>query len=353
MLGDGRTIVGASYFSGRPVPVGKNTDVGNPARVTSTYNGPAGQGLDFAPGFDLANYTVTSGSFPSANIFYEDGVHSPLTKEMTLSIGRNLGHGFARAMYVRRNTTGLVESFIDDPTAAGKTVVVLNGTNFGTFDNVYYRNTDAAVREYQAMQFEGQYRLQANWSVNGHYTLQIKDNGNYEGEAANQPGIGSPVGDYPELLVESRDYPMGRLDDFQRHKIRVWSNYAANFGRFGGLAVAPVWRYNSALTYSLVANSVPLSAIQRSRNPGSPSLPPPGAHESARRFLHEEIWRTKVRAGSCMRGFGARKCAPVLAQGDFVARKCAPVLAQGDFGARKCAPVLREEILAHESVRRP
>ena len=66
---------------------------------------------------------------------------------------------------------------------------------------------------------------------------------------------------------------MGRLDDFQRHKIRVWSNYAVSFGRFGGLDLTPVWRYNSALTYSLVANSVPLSAIQKARNPGYARIP--------------------------------------------------------------------------------
>ena len=50
----------------------KNTVVGNAGRVTRTYIGPAGQGLDFAPAFDPANYTITSGSFPTANVFFDD-----------------------------------------------------------------------------------------------------------------------------------------------------------------------------------------------------------------------------------------------------------------------------------------
>ena len=66
---------------------------------------------------------------------------------------------------------------------------------------------------------------------------------------------------------------MGRLDDYQQHKVRVWSIYNVDLGRFGALDVTPMWRYNSALTYSLAANSVPLSAVQRARNPGYARLP--------------------------------------------------------------------------------
>lgn len=37
--------------------------------------------------------------------------------------------------------------------------------------------------------------------------------------------------------------------------------------------IAPIYRYNSALTYSLTAASVPLSAYQISRDPGYARLP--------------------------------------------------------------------------------
>jgi hypothetical protein len=189
---------------------------------------------------------------------------------------------------VWRHATGLAESFIDDPTASGKTAVTLpNGTPFGTFDNVYYRNSDDAVRNYQAMELLGNYQLRSNWSAVAQWTVQLKNEGNYEGESANAPGSPSVLGDYPELLVEARNFPMGRLDDYQRHKVRVWSNYMVNMGRFGSVDVTPMWRYNSALTYSLAANSVPLSTVQRARNPGYARLPGSGTNGSQTLFFGE------------------------------------------------------------------
>jgi hypothetical protein len=50
-----------------------------------------------------------------------------------------------------------------------------------------YRNTDEARREYQAMVLQSRYRLTDSWSVNGHYTVQLKNDGNYEGEGTNTP----------------------------------------------------------------------------------------------------------------------------------------------------------------------
>ena len=289
---DGNTVVGGSYahYSGRYTSsiFGRNTPVANAGRVTSVYNGPAGQGYDFAPAYDLTNYSVVSGSFPTANIFLDENLESPLTREFTLSAAQALGaRGAVRAMYVWRRATGLAESFIDNPTASGKTVVSQNGATFGTFDNVYYRNSDAAVRNYQAMELLGNHQLRSNWSAAAQWTLQLKNEGNYEGEAANAPGSPSVLGDYPEMLVETRNFPMGRLDDYQRHKVRAWSTYMVNLGRFGSLDVTPMWRYNSALTYSLAANSVPLSAVQRSRNPGYARLPGSGTNGSQTLFFSE------------------------------------------------------------------
>ena len=50
----------------------------------------------------------------------DDNLESPLTREFTLSAAQTLGsRGAVRAMYVWRKATGLVESFVDDPTAVG------------------------------------------------------------------------------------------------------------------------------------------------------------------------------------------------------------------------------------------
>ena len=289
---DGNTVVGASYahYSGRYTSsiFGRNTPVANSGRVTSVYNGPAGEGYDFAPAYDLSNYTVSSGSFPTANIFLDEHLESPLTKEFTVSAAQTLGsNGAVRAMYVWRTATGLVESFIDNATADGRTTVAQDGTTFGVFDNVYYRNTDLAVRNYQALELLGSYQLRSNWTAAAMWTMQLKNEGNYEGESANAPGSPSVIGDYAEILVEGRNFPMGRLDDYQQHKVRAWSTYVMEMGRFGSLDITPMWRYNSALTYSLAANSVPLSSVQRARNPGYARLPGSGANGSQTLFFGE------------------------------------------------------------------
>ena len=44
--------------------------------------------------------------------------------------------------------------------------------------------------------------------MNGHYTLQLKNDGNYEGEGANQPGATGRIGDYPEIFNAARTSPM-------------------------------------------------------------------------------------------------------------------------------------------------
>jgi hypothetical protein len=136
-----------------------------------------------------------------------------------------------------------------------------------------YRNTDLARRDYQAVDFKSAYRFTPALSVNGQWTVQLENDGNFEGEAANNPAIPSLIGDYPEIYLAERSFPMGRLDDFQRHKVRVWANYSFDLHQFGRLDVAPLYRYNSARTFSLVAASVALTAQQTASNPGYVRLP--------------------------------------------------------------------------------
>jgi hypothetical protein len=108
--------------------------------------------------------------------------------------------------------------------------------------------------------------------LGAHYTMQIKDNGNFAGEAAGQPGIQSPYGDFSEILGPALDrlMPEGRLDSFQRHKLRVFGVYSQPFGRFGSLDLSPIWRVNSGRVYSLTAGMA-VPAVQLARNPGYPT----------------------------------------------------------------------------------
>ena len=116
--------------------------------------------------------------------------------------------------------------------------------------------------------------------------MQLRNHGNFEGEAAEQPGIGSTLGDYPEILVAVANFPEGRLDDFQRHKMRLWTIYNVDLGRFGSLDVAPLWRYNSALTYSLRRRRSAQRDSARAE-PGYARLPGTGTNGSQTLFFGE------------------------------------------------------------------
>jgi Carboxypeptidase regulatory-like domain/TonB-dependent Receptor Plug Domain len=266
--GNGRTVFHATYgwYSGRynDTQVGANSAVGNPALTIGIYDGPGGQGRDFAPGFDPANYQTVFGSFPTANVSMAPGLSSPVTKEFTVSAGTQLGkRGSTQVTYVQRHMGDFIEDFID--IANGTTDVVQNGTDFGTFTNIQFRNSSVPKRDYQAMVFQADYRLKPNWQVAGNYTLQIKNDGNFTGEAQNQPGTSSAYGDFPVAglpTIYTRGFPDGHLYDFQRSKLRAWTIYSMNLGAAGRLSLSGLLRADSGLSYSLVASSVPLTDIQ-------------------------------------------------------------------------------------------
>jgi outer membrane receptor for ferrienterochelin and colicin len=264
LKGDGRFKVDATYaeYAGRynPSLFAGNTPVGNPLGQYYTYVGPAGQGRDFAPGYNLANYHLDSIADPSRNIFYADDIQSPVVDEYTVSFGFSLPQGgFGKLSYVNRDSHDFVENF----------VTIDNGCSvIGTrcFDNVLYANTDAAERKYQGLQFSGQYRFLDNLTVTGNWTYQLENEGNYEGEAGQSVGPGI-FGNRPEIFPEERVNPSGNLANYQEHKIRVWANYNLSMGRAGDLGVGLLGNYDSAQTFSYTS-TCPTTAIMAGRNPG-------------------------------------------------------------------------------------
>jgi outer membrane receptor protein involved in Fe transport len=261
---NGRWVIQTTYarYAGKysEAQFANNTNVGNPSRTLGVYHGPAGQGRDFAPGFDPANYATVLGIFPTANVFFEDGLSAPVTSEFTTSLGTQLGRGYVKGTYVYRSMSRFVEDFINLDT--GSTDVTFEGEDFGTFSNRVFDNTDEPERRYQALVFQGRYRLSPRWTVYGNSTVQLVNEGNFEGEGVNQPAISSVFGDYPEGFNLDRHYPIGRLASFQRHKMRLWTTYALEFGHFGIVDVGWAYRYDSPLTYSLRADGVALTDTQ-------------------------------------------------------------------------------------------
>jgi outer membrane receptor protein involved in Fe transport len=275
LQGNGDTVLQATYsqYSGKYTAsqFSRNTNVGNSDRYTMVYVGPAGEGRSFAPGFDTSNYQgVVAGTFPSLNVQFADDLSSPVTTEYTLGVARTFGaRSYAKAVFVQRETSNFIEEFIQ--IGNGRTPIVVNGATLGQLDNIVYDNSDEMTREYQALQLMGQHRLMNALSINGHWTVQLKNDGNFEGETPNPTG--SVYGDYPEMLSLARSAPEGHLDDFQRSRVRIWADYRAELGRVGTFTIAPIYRYNSARTYSLVLNGQPLTPVQAARNPGYAGTP--------------------------------------------------------------------------------
>jgi Carboxypeptidase regulatory-like domain/TonB dependent receptor/TonB-dependent Receptor Plug Domain len=273
--GNGDTVLQATFsqYSGKynATQFSRNTNVGNSDRYTLGYTGPAGEGRSFAPGFDTSNYTtLVTGTFPSLNVRFADHLSTPVTTEYTFGLARMFGaRSYAKAVFVQRKTSNFIEEFIQYEN--GRTPAIVNGTTLGQLDNIVYDNSDEMKREYQALQLMGQHRLMNALSINGHWTVQLKNDGNFEGETPNPTG--SVYGDYAEMLSLARSAPEGRLDDFQRSKVRVWADYRAELGRLGSFTIAPIYRYNSAKTYSLVLNNQALSTVQAARNPGYAGTP--------------------------------------------------------------------------------
>ena len=264
LWGDGRVRLGASWaeYAGKyhDAEFGRALGLGRSDWIASVYLGPTGTGIGFDPGFDLAYYDPVSASFPQlGNVFFDDGLSSPIDRELTLSAAFQLSHrGSLDAIYVDRSLTDFVEDFItiDNPQILIGVVPV---------DSIVVRNSQAPRRDYRAFQLEGRYRLRDGWRLEASWTYQLENDGNFEDWG---PAAASPLGDYPEILVAERNFPSGRLAGFQRHKLRLWTLYDLELGRAGELSLALLYRFDSPRVFSLASGGVPLSAVQIARDPG-------------------------------------------------------------------------------------
>jgi hypothetical protein len=263
--GDGRTLVRGTFalYAGRyGEHLIADSRVGQPDRTIGVYVGPPGEGRTFAPGFDPGNYRIFSGLFPSANVRLDPQLARPTTRELTISVARSAAAAHGEAALISRETTGLIEDFVT--TANGETVVERDGVHFGAFTNVIYRNSDLPQRRYLALALRGRYRAGSQWMIEGSWTMQLKNTGNYEGERPNRPGAPSALGNFPEGFDPTRVEPSGRLRGFERHRARIWTVYQRTAGG-GDLSISGLIRADSGAVYSLVAANQPLTPVQQNR----------------------------------------------------------------------------------------
>lgn len=270
--GTGRYVVQTGYalYAGKysEAQFGKNTQVASPNVIYAIYLGPPGVGLDFAPGFDLSNYVPFFGIFPTSNVQFDENLRSPVTKEFTASFGSQLTRSaYAKATYVRRRSSDFVEDFVD----------IANGSTFIpdvalTLTNRRYSNTSLPSRAYQGLEFVARYDVTGTWAVEGQWTVQLQNEGNFVGEAEGMPTTSSVIGDFAALVngrlvdtiySEARHYPVGRLPSYQQHKARFWTTYTQSLGWAGSADFAAIYRYDSPRVFSFAAQSVGLTSVQR------------------------------------------------------------------------------------------
>jgi hypothetical protein len=271
VAGDGRFILQATFgeYSGKynESQFGRITPVGTPSLLLWEYTGAPGQGVNFMPAYDLSNYRIIGGSFPLENRRFASDLSSPTAREFTAAVGTAFGRGgHAKLTYVQRDFRNFIERFITTDT--GQVDVIRDGVNFGRFDVEEFRNTNEPIREYRALQLQTRYNPFTWMPIHASWTYQIRNHGTFEGEATNQPGNWSTFGEYPEMRNIARNEPFGRIDDFQQHKVRMWTVLPANLGFLGRADVGVMYSYDSPLTYSIFATGVPRQPQQSALDPG-------------------------------------------------------------------------------------
>ena len=193
--------------------------------------GPAGQGRAFAPGFNPANYPITTGKLsgarvPTANIFVDEDLTTPLSHEFTTSYGVNLGRPRVRRGDLRLSQDDEHDRGVYHSGRRHDHVVTLEGPR--PRHGLEHRLPQ--LRRWRAASTRRSSSSRAiesldGLNVNGHYTLQMRNHGNYEGEGTNPPGATSLDRRLSGGDQRRAPLPDGRLQNFQRHRLRLWTIY--------------------------------------------------------------------------------------------------------------------------------
>ncbi len=271
--GNGRMRMNASYsryVSKIQEGIGGGAGGGNPAYFLYEYRGPTIGGPDSGlDSFDvleqlfawfLANGGTGSTEFlvgatvPGVNTAFAGDLKSPHVDEYTIGFGTQVGRGgYIRLDYIDREWN----DFYSVSTAPNDQVASPGGD--GSFlDILTFGNSDSVERTYQAVQFQGSYRLLPRLSLGGNYTWS-EQRGNLEGENAGSGPLPDLTGTYAEYKAFAAHNPTGALLADQEHRARVWLSFDQPLGAFGNLNIAALQRYDSGTPYSALTNALPVS----------------------------------------------------------------------------------------------
>jgi hypothetical protein len=171
--------------------------------------------------------------------------------------------------WVDRTFEGLIDDFVggvcdfgipfDAPCPASNLSAIPNpdGSVAGFTDTTVWANNPDAIREYEGLSFQGEYRPSSRLTIGGSHTFS-KQVGNYEGEGANTPSSGTNMGNFVRSIPQELVNTFGYLDEDVRHRSRIWASYRFAFGRAGNLSLSTLYNYNSGQRWTKLA-TVPLA----------------------------------------------------------------------------------------------
>lgn len=246
------------------------TGVASAPREVYNYIGPEGIGLTAAQVQailrDDANWELVDligdPEFPTT--YVSATARSPYSIEANLSVRSALprNSGFAALTYTTREYRNLMTSFrglacTDYGLCEGGDVSRVPGDLFT--DTSVWANDERARRDYDALSLQVDYRPSARLSLGGNWTWS-ETLGNYEGEALNQPAIGSNFGYYERAIQIGNAQPYGYLAPHVKHRAVGYGTYRFDFGAAGALSTSGIVNYRTGRVWSKVA-AVPVATV--------------------------------------------------------------------------------------------
>ena len=258
----------------RPV-LAEQRRVGNADRIIGSYTGPAGEGLDFAAGFRSGElHDHLSGTFPTANIFFADDLTSPLTQGVHAGARRAISaSGAMGARDLRALAAPPTSSRTSSRSTAAARPSTRNGVNSAPSTTPSTATATWRGANTTRSTCSPAVAFSASLSVERPVDRPAQEPRQLRRRSGEQPGDSLADRRLPGDLRRVRNFPMGRVDDFQRHKVRVWATYSLDLA-----AVRPA-RHRAALPLQLGAHLQPCrgggAAVPGSRaiNPGYARLP--------------------------------------------------------------------------------
>lgn len=182
------------------------------------------------------------------------GTESSYADDFNFAVKRAMGRSGSWSLtYTHRAFRNLLDDYFGGDGPDGWVTVVDPKSGFEfEVDQIRWQNNPDAERVYDAVTLAFDYRPGIKWNLGGNIVWSQLQ-GNYEGEAGNQPGIGSQEGDFASSTYPSTLEPYGRLAGDVPWRARLWGNYRFDFGRAGNLNLGAIGRYSSGFNYSLGA----------------------------------------------------------------------------------------------------